>query len=793
MAIRESPGDRFDALVGAIDAGVVVHDATGTIRSANPAAERILGLSAEQLLGLTAADPRWRATFDDGRVADPAETPSAVALATGVPVTGVVMHIDRVGEEPAVVTVAAVPLRDDDSGEITGVVVSFIDITASRRSRDALIAQRDRGRALLDEQRATEARFRMIAENATDLITSYTPDLVCTYASPASRALAGVEPEEIVGLNLLDLVRPVDPDQRRRLRHELVHGTGHGRAESILRHADGHDVWIESTVRAVRGGNDEIIELHVSSRDITERKRLEWSLRESEARFRLLATNSTDVIIRFDRDARLQYVSPAAVRILGYEPDATIGRTVFEFIHPDDLDDVASAFGQALDGREFGWVEFRARHADGRFIWMEASARAEHEDGLLTELQASLRDVTERRASGEALRRAEIARARDAAEVERQRLELELEQARRLESLGRLAGGLAHDFNNQLGVILNYASLISKEADPGSRIEGDAGQIVRSADRAAELIRKLLLFARREPVREEVFDLNTVVGDLVGLLQRPLGGEVELVARPASTACPIAADEGQIEQVLTNLVLNARDAMPTGGTITIATAVEPDGWIRLEVTDTGTGMPPDVAERAFDPFFTTKPRDEGSGLGLAAVHGVVASTGGTVRIETALGAGTSVVVRFPAAVGHTTHDTVAATTRPEGAVTGNTILLLEDEDDVRTVTARILTEAGYEVIEAADGGEAATADPDGRAALLVADLRIPGTTGREVAAALTARRPDLRVLFVSGHAAEVFPAGVPGAFLAKPFSPEELLRAVRATLAPGIRSSSRVV
>ena len=374
-----------------------------------------------------------------------------------------------------------------------------------------------------------------------------------------------------------------------------------------------------------------------------------------------------------------------------------------------------------------------------------------------------------------------------------EQLEHQLQRVRRLESVGQLAGGVAHDFNNLLAVILNFAEFALDEAEEESGLHADIDQIRRAAERAAGLTRQLLVFSRREPVHVRLVDVNEALASTEEMLRRTIGEHIELRSHPAPDLWPTRAGGGQLEQVFVNLAVNGRDAMPDGGRLTIRTRntemAPPDlpygRWVHLTVEDTGTGMHPSVAAQAFDPFFTTKPKGQGTGLGLASVFGIVSQAGGEVRIDSQLGKGTTVSIWLPAAEGSPPTADVSAGS-PSG--NGETILVVEDEDQVRALTSRILAERGYDVLQAANG-EAALHECASRfdhIDLMVTDVVMPGMSGAELAERLLAARPDMKVLYMSGYTSDVVlrhgPRDSDVAVLEKPFSAEELLSRVRECL-----------
>lgn len=375
-------------------------------------------------------------------------------------------------------------------------------------------------------------------------------------------------------------------------------------------------------------------------------------------------------------------------------------------------------------------------------------------------------------------------------------LERRLQQSQRLESVGQLAGGIAHDFNNLLAVILNYAGFVREALPEGDLVRRDVDEIHRAAERAAALTRQLLTFSRRDVIEPEVLDLNAVVSDLEKLLRRTLGEHVELRTNLAHGLPPVEADRSQLEQVLLNLAINARDAMPEGGTLSIETASLNEGvggagaGVGLRVADTGCGMSQDLAARAFEPFFSTKPRDKGSGLGLSTVYGIVAGSGGQIDLRSEPGGGTEVDVTLPAAQWRPAPAPAPARRSPRRPPRGRetTILLVEDELAVREVTRRILARHGHEVLAAGSPGDAlrVLANHEWPLGLLLTDVVMPDMSGKELAEQITKIQPNLPVLYMSGYNEEIVSrhgALEPGApLLKKPFDAESLVASVQEVL-----------
>src|SRR6267378_1634693 len=381
---------------------------------------------------------------------------------------------------------------------------------------------------------------------------------------------------------------------------------------------------------------------------------------------------------------------------------------------------------------------------------------------------------------------------------DRRRLEQQLLASQRLEAVGRLAGGVAHDFNNVLTAILGSTELLLLDTPPGAAKREELEIIREAATHAQDLIRQLLAFSSRQALKPVVLDVNHLVKNVGKMLRRLIGENIELTTEPAPDVDSVCADPGQLEQVLVNLVVNARDAMPQGGRLTIATAnlavaegavpVPPGRYVVLRVTDTGTGMDAVTMERAFEPFFTTKPRGKGSGLGLATVYGIVRQSGGHVEVESRPGAGTTFRIYLPRV--EAVAEQGAASTAVAPARGAETVLVVEDDERVRLLARKELEQAGYRVLVAAGGKEALAAAEghDGPIDLLMTDVVMPEMSGRTLSRRLTQRHPALKVLYMSGYSDEdiaqhgVFEAGT--AFIKKPFTPSLLTKKLREVLDP---------
>jgi PAS domain S-box-containing protein len=520
-----------------------------------------------------------------------------------------------------------------------------------------------------------------------------------------------------------------------------------------------------------------------TSRDLSERRAAEEELTKAELRYQTLVEQLPLVTYVHSPDAHgpWSYFSPQLAAILGYDESEWRGDTGFyeRILAPQDRARVL-ATRAASTGRLS--LEYRLVAADGRVIWVRDEAMLVRDvAGRPLYVQGYMLDTTAERE----------------ADQRRKALEAQLLQSQKMEAVGRLAGGIAHDFNNLLTAITGYSELVLRELPAASEPAQDIEQIRRAAGQAASMTRQLLAFSRRQVLQPTVLSLNEVIEGMESMLKRLIGENIELVTDCDPELLATRSDLSQIEQVVLNLSVNARDAMPQGGRLELRTAnvdldgeqahaaaIEPGPHVLLEVRDTGSGMDPDTLEHAFEPFFTTKEQGKGTGLGLATVHGIVQQSGGSVVVESELGQGTTFRIYLPAVREAPAVEEPLAEQPARGR---EMILLVEDEAIVRELLARVLRAQGYTVVEAADG-EGALAIAEGLDAidLLLTDVVMPGLSGRELSERLAAERPQLRILFMSGYTDEaIVHHGVRAGeaeFIAKPFTPDALARKVRAVL-----------
>ncbi|MGA2847106.1 MAG: PAS domain S-box protein [Candidatus Acidiferrales bacterium] len=508
--------------------------------------------------------------------------------------------------------------------------------------------------------------------------------------------------------------------------------------------------------------------------------RFRMHLVEQEELFSLIGENAADMIAVVTVDGQRLYNSPSYQKILGYSPEELEKTSAYEQIHPDDKIIVQAAAAEARSSGIGSRVEYRIRHKSGEWRVLESTASAVRDSaGAVEKLIIVNRDITERR-----------------------HLEQQLLLSQRLEAVGKLSGGIAHDFNNILGVIIGYSEAMLQKMAPDDPLREAVNEIEKAGQRAAALTQQLLAFSRKQVLEPKILDLNSIVADVEKMLRRLIGEDIDLKIVPSQSLGKVKADRGQIEQVILNLAVNARDAMPRGGQLKIQTAnvdldetaarslryVVPGRYVMLQVSDTGTGMTPEVQAHIFEPFYTTKEQGKGTGLGLATVYGVIKQSGGYILLHSEVGKGARFDVYLPRAEG--VAEVAPPSEAPIKRVQGSTtILLVEDESSLRKLTGNTLKEAGYKVLEAGEAFQAMelAKEFDGTIDLLLTDVVMPGLSGRELAEKLRPERPEMRVLYISGYTDGavathgVLESGI--TILRKPFTRAQLLRNVEEILA----------
>jgi PAS domain S-box-containing protein len=543
-----------------------------------------------------------------------------------------------------------------------------------------------------------------------------------------------------------------------------------------LRRPDGSSIPVEFHVGRMPDGGTVC-----GCRDLSQRQQAEKARADAETKYRMLVehVNAISYIAEIGIHGRWYFISPQVENILGYTPEEwlAIAPNWDQQIHPDDLPVVLAAEEQSLNGYPFQ-AEFRVYRKDGREVWLSDTAVIVQGSDAHPVMEGIMVDITERKA-----------------------LETQLQQSRKMEAVGRLAGGIAHDFNNLLTIISGYTELALSRPHLPSEAHADIERIENASGRAAALVRQLLAFSRKQVLQPKILDLNKIVLNLDSLLRRLMDERIDMVTRVKDDIGKVKADPAQVEQVIMNLVVNARDAMPEGGRLVVETcnveldanyavdhvSVKPGRYVMLAVSDTGVGMDRQTVAHIFEPFFTTKESGRGTGLGLSTVYGIVKQSGGYIWVYSEPGKGSSFKVYLPR-VDEVPDAAAAAQAAPRAQRGTETILIVEDEEAVRELIQTVLTEKGYEVISSLDPrhAEQIAASFPGEIHLLLTDMVMPGTSGRELAGRVSARRRSIRVLFMSGYTDNVITSGgmlEEGlAFLQKPFSPGALVQKVREVL-----------
>ncbi len=527
---------------------------------------------------------------------------------------------------------------------------------------------------------------------------------------------------------------------------------------------------------AVRGHDDLGVLADAIGQMASRLKTVGATYQERQQWFDLLQEHSSDLILTLDPEWQIGFVSPSLPRFLGWPAEQMLRRPLAAFVHPEDAEAVLAACAAIAPGSEpAAPIAFRLLHVDGGWRSVEAIASPPRNWSGSERMVLTARDIGAR-----------------------ERLERELAQAQQMEVLGRFAAGVAHDFDNLLTAIQGYTSLLLRDVRPGDPQREGLEEIRHASERAAGLTRQILAFGRRHAADSGPVDLNRLIGNLVRLLPPLIGDDLTLVTVLSPSVGMVRADPGHLEQVILNLVINARDAMPDGGRLTIGTANEqitdydlraspelpPGHYVMITVRDTGTGIDPETLPSIFEPFFTTKEEGRGLGLGLATVYGIVKQCEGHVDVESAPGRGTTVRVYLPMARAESGGSAVA-TTKGSGIV-----LLVEDELPLRLFAKAALEEQGYRVLEAGHGWEALMrlSEFDGAVSLVIADVMMPEMGGSELARRLAVERPGLPILFLSGYTDDELTLrglGPPSAFVQKPFTPDVLARRVREVLGLG--------
>jgi len=618
-------------------------------------------------------------------------------------------------------------------------------------------------------------RLAAIVEYSDDAIVGVGLDALITDWNSGAERMLGYSRSEIIGMPITTIFPPSHRDEPLDNQARLKRGESVVRRESLRLRKDGKTIHVALTVSPIKDQHGRVIGTAGIMRDISQRKLIEDALQHSEASYRSFVENAPFGIVRTTPDGQIVQANPALVKMLGYTSEQEVlglhmATDVYRYAEERPEATAWSQRQESVQGVEVDW-----KHRDGRPFTIRCDAHVvKDRDGHLQYLEGFIEDISERRA-----------------------MEMQLRQGQKMEAIGRLAGGIAHDFNNLLGVIIGYSDLVSEQVGPDSPLHNPVEQIKKAGDRASALTRQLLAFSRQQVLETKVLNLNKIVAEMANMLPPLLGEDIELQTSLAPLLGQVKADQGQIEQVIMNLAVNARDAMPAGGRLSIETRnacldeefvsrhrpTIPGEYVMLVVSDTGSGMDAQTQAHIFEPFFTTKEQGRGTGLGLATVYGFVKQSGGYVWVQSEPGMGSTFTIYLPLACEavprpHANNDGVTALAR--GA---ETILLVEDEESLRTLTRSQLEDSGYTVLEANCGSEAIRIARQHRGPihLLLTDVVMPGMNGRVVAENLSASRPETRVVYMSGYMgfSDYGLTNLDAIVIQKPFTRHVLLQRLR--------------
>ena len=622
---------------------------------------------------------------------------------------------------------------------------------------------------------AREELYKQIVESAHEGIWVTDERGRTIFANDRLAAMLGYTPQELIGRPLAEFTL----DDHASLPPPLADAVTHSR-EVRLTARDGRVVWTLMHVSALHSEGRAGAGVLMMVVDITTRKAAEEALRQSEQRLKTIIETEPACVKLVSAEGRLLEMNPAGLQMIDADDlSQVVGQEMVNLVHPADRERFLETIRLASMGHP-AHAEFRVVGLRGTHRWLETRAVAfdpsSIERGQASVVLGVTQDLTQRKL-----------------------LEYELNQSQKLEAVGRLAGGIAHDFNNLLTAILGYCDFAVMQLPSRHPVLPELTQIREAGERAVALTAQLLAFSRNQILKPRVIDVNETVTGLLKMLPRIIGEHIATSAELDTGLHRVKADPTQLEQVLLNLALNARDAMPDGGSLTIRTAnvdlrespmaddpdFQPGPYVQLSVTDTGTGMDADTEARAFEPFFTTKDVGRGTGLGLSTVYGIIKQSRGYILVSTGVGAGTTITIHLPATTEPIQREPAGRETPRRGG--RETVLLVEDAEAVRALERRALEASGYHVLVARDGVEAIgiALQQEGHIDLLVTDVVMPHLTGPQLAAELTLRWPSIRTLFVSGYSEQVPPAAAGDdapRLLKKPFSPRQLVDVVRDVL-----------
>ena len=680
----------------------------------------------------------------------------------------------RAFEEPALLPILLVTTRSDVGLATRHLWKTIDDVILTPIERVELAA---RVASLLMARRLSLEFSRRLFEESPQAIVVLDSSYAVTAMNPAAEELFGWREDDVVGNPYPCVDESTRPVFERYLR-EAASGSPVRNIQIAHVNAAGDRLTVLMSIVALRGAHEDLRHLLVITMDITEMADLYTKLEASEARYRLLLDSIDDAVLETTRDGFITFASSAITRHAGYDTTELIGRHISELFDAES----ASALSRHLEeaeGRKARSCELVIRTKDGKPLTVLCSFSPSPEEKASTAVLV-LTDITELKM----------------AESERRLLEQKLFRSQKLEAIGQLAGGIAHDFNNMLTIILGHLELARAEVQPDAGIASHLEKIERAARRSANLIRQLLAFARKEAALPTVVDVNESLEDMLKMLKRLIGEDIDLVWKPGRDVWPVLIDPAQLDQIISNLVVNARDAIDGPGMITIATTnreldatyceshpeCAPGSYVSIEVSDTGRGMTEEVKQHIFEPFFTTKDSATASGLGLATVYGIVRQNNGFITVYSEPGKGTTIRVYLPRATRTTPEARKGAARKSSGR--SATILLVEDQESILELASQILERAGHTVFKAQDPLVAVgiAEKMQERIDLLITDVVLPVMHGTELSDKLRQLNPGLKTLYISGYSAEIverrFAEREQLYFLQKPFTTHELLAAV---------------
>jgi PAS domain S-box-containing protein len=741
--------------------GITMVDEKGNITMANARAEEILGLERSDIYKRRYNDQEWQIANVQGNEYPDDQLPFELVKKTGKSVFGIKHSLVWPDGKKVLLSINATPLLDR-SGNFNGMVSALVDITERKQAEESL--------------QESEARFRSIYENTAVGLAQVSLDFKIISANEAYCIMLGYEEKDLVGRHLKEITHPDVIEENIQKQANLASGKiDHYRMEKKFIHKNGKTVHAILDANLIRDPSGKAIYFLGSVVDITERKRAEMDLQSQKKLLKGVLDSIKDIIgVQLPDHTMVQY-NRAGYELLGLTKDQVQGKKCYALLgRPHPCENCAAS--RAYISKELETIEKYIPEL-GRHFLCTSNPILDNNKNIKLVIQ-QLTDITEKK-----------------------RIDEQLHQAQKMESVGRLAGGVAHDFNNMLGVILGHTELALLQADENHELHGDLKEIQKAAQRSADITKQLLAFARKQTISPRQLDLNDTVASMLNMLRRLIGEDIDLVWQPAANLWSVKMDPTQIDQILANLCVNARDAISGVGKLTIETGKKtfdeaycnehagfiPGDFVLLAVSDNGCGMDKDTLDNLFEPFFTTKEVGKGTGLGLATIYGIVKQNNGFINVYSEPGQGSTFKIYLPRLVAD--KDIDKAVPEKKAAAGGTeTILLVEDEPTILRMTRMMLERKGYSVLSAATPAEAidlAKAHAD-KIHLLMTDVVMPEMNGRDLAGKITALYPDIGLLFMSGYTSNVIAHqgvlddGV--AFIQKPFSMADMTAKVRELL-----------